>query len=96
MKLVKIQKKIKLFRYIAKMANISFMFSPSCLSFQPCVWNLSSFLRWALGYADFAAHEGREALILKTKDHCNKSTLPLLTFPEGAMTNGKVGLLKYR
>ena len=67
------------------------------LKFQPSVWRLSSFLTWAMGYADFNAQAGRETLVRRSKEHCTRRTSqPLLTFPEGAMTNGKVGLLKFR
>ncbi|XP_077992624.1 lipid droplet-regulating VLDL assembly factor AUP1-like isoform X2 [Glandiceps talaboti] len=61
----------------------------------PSVWDLPGALMWALGYRDMGAKRGREVLIEKAKEHCEDSSLPLLTHPEGATANGKKGLLKF-
>uniref|UniRef100_A0A1I8EU59 CUE domain-containing protein n=1 Tax=Wuchereria bancrofti TaxID=6293 RepID=A0A1I8EU59_WUCBA len=61
----------------------------------PSVWDIPSILRWCLGYKDLGARQGRAELIRRSKIFCEKNTLPLLTFPEGAMTSGSTGLLKF-
>ncbi|KAK6102519.1 putative integral membrane protein [Brugia pahangi] len=61
----------------------------------PSVWDIPSILRWCLGYRDLGARQGRAELIRRSKIFCEKNTLPLLTFPEGAMTSGSTGLLKF-
>lgn len=48
-----------------------------------------------LGYADLGAREGRNVLVSKAREFCKYNSLPLLAFPEGAMTNGQKGLLKF-
>ncbi|KAI0225288.1 hypothetical protein LSAT2_023864 [Lamellibrachia satsuma] len=48
-----------------------------------------------LGYRDMEAKKGRDRLIQNAKKHIQCSQLPLLSFPEGASTNGHVGLLKF-
>uniref|UniRef100_A0A0N5ABZ0 CUE domain-containing protein n=1 Tax=Syphacia muris TaxID=451379 RepID=A0A0N5ABZ0_9BILA len=61
----------------------------------PSVWDIPDILRWLLGYADLGAREGRSVLVRKAREFCECDSLPLLAFPEGAMTNGKKGLLKF-
>ena len=65
-------------------------------SILPCVWDLPPTLIWLLGYTDMGARQGRETLINNAKKHSGESKIPMLVFPEGASTNGKVGLLKFR
>lgn len=48
-----------------------------------------------LGYKDLGALQGRVELIRRSKEFCEKNDLPLLSFPEGAMTSGSTGLLKF-
>ncbi|XP_070540728.1 lipid droplet-regulating VLDL assembly factor AUP1-like isoform X2 [Ptychodera flava] len=64
-------------------------------SIMPSVWDLPWALMWALGYRDMGAKRGREVLIQKAKEHCEENSVPLLTHPEGATTNGKKALLKF-
>ncbi|XP_071827488.1 lipid droplet-regulating VLDL assembly factor AUP1-like isoform X2 [Apostichopus japonicus] len=59
----------------------------------PNVWNFPKFLCWMLGYQDMGASQGRQSLVNNVKQYKDKH--PVLAFPEGAMTNGKVGLLKF-
>jgi len=59
------------------------------------VWDLPSGLMWLLGYKDMGAQQGQETLINNIKKHCRESKMPVLAFPEGSMTNGRVGLLRY-
>ncbi|KAK2190287.1 hypothetical protein NP493_79g03062 [Ridgeia piscesae] len=61
----------------------------------PSVWDLPPTLMWMLGYKDMEAKRGRDRLIQNAKKHIQYSPLPLLSFPEGASTNGRVGLLKF-
>ncbi|EFO20666.1 hypothetical protein LOAG_07822 [Loa loa] len=61
----------------------------------PSVWDIPGILRWCLGYKDLGARQGRAELIRRSKIFCEKNVLPLLTFPEGAMTSGSIGLLKF-
>lgn len=61
----------------------------------PSMWDMPSLLNCILGYNDMGAKHGRETLIVSAKKHCLESRLPLLAFPEGATTNGRVGLLKF-
>jgi len=61
----------------------------------PCVWDLPPALMWLLGYTDLGAKQGRDTLIKNAKARTSASDIPILTFPEGASTNGKVGLLKF-
>lgn len=61
----------------------------------PSVWDLPNILIWLLGYRDMGAKHGRETLIQNASRHCRESSVPLLAFPEGATTNGKIGLLKF-
>lgn len=56
---------------------------------------LSFLLLRCLGYTDLGAREGRAELVRRAKLFCKKSAIPLLTFPEGAMTSGCSGLLKF-
>ncbi|PSN30801.1 Ancient ubiquitous protein 1 [Blattella germanica] len=55
------------------------------------VLDLPAPLSWALGIKDLGLRQGRADI----RNHFEKSTTPVLCFPEGATTNGKVGLLKY-
>ncbi|XP_022086637.1 ancient ubiquitous protein 1-like isoform X2 [Acanthaster planci] len=64
-------------------------------SIVPNVWSLPAFMTWALGYTEMGAREGRRTLLLNLKAHCARNTLPITSLPEGAMTNGKTGLLKF-
>jgi len=64
-------------------------------SILPCVWDLPPALMWLLGYADMGAKQGRDVLINNAKAHVRDSPVPMLVFPEGASTNGQVGLLKF-
>lgn len=61
----------------------------------PSMWDIPSLLSGILGYEDMGAKHGRETLVLNAKKHCQESRLPLLAFPEGATTSGRVGLLKF-
>ncbi|VDM43233.1 unnamed protein product [Toxocara canis] len=61
----------------------------------PSVWNIPNLLRWCLGYADLGARQGRAELVRQARDFCATSAVPVLTFPEGAMTSGRRGLLKF-
>jgi len=61
----------------------------------PSMWDLPATMMWLLGYEDMGAKQGRETLVQNAKRHCRDSPYPLLAFPEGATTNGKVGLLKF-
>ncbi|PIK58580.1 putative ancient ubiquitous protein 1 [Apostichopus japonicus] len=46
-----------------------------------------------VGISDMGASQGRQSLVNNVKQYKEKH--PVLAFPEGAMTNGKVGLLKF-
>lgn len=66
-----------------------------CLS-QPKVHNLPKFLSWAMGYEEMGASQGRQSLVNNVKNYCSQQNRAVLAFPEGAMTNGALGLLKFR
>lgn len=59
------------------------------------MWNLPDLLRWALGYVELGAATGRANLIQRAQEFAAESPVPLLVFPEGALSNGKRGLLKF-
>lgn len=63
----------------------------------PGVWDLPKFLNWTLGFRDFGVKSGRQSLISNVKAYLSSSddVVPILTHPEGATTNGRVGLLKF-
>ena len=63
----------------------------------PGVWDLPKVLNWGLGFHDFGVKQGRDVLIENVKMHLNStdSPIPILCYPEGATTNGRVGLLKF-
>ncbi len=63
----------------------------------PGVWDLPKFLNWGLGFHDFGVKQGRDVLIENVKSHLNlnENPIPILSYPEGATTNGRVGLLKF-
>nr|XP_054766410.1 lipid droplet-regulating VLDL assembly factor AUP1-like [Lytechinus pictus] len=61
----------------------------------PNVWSLPPFLNWALGYTNMGATQGRQVFLDAVRKHCRQDTRPVLAFPEGAMTNGKAGILKF-
>uniref|UniRef100_A0A915Q3B4 CUE domain-containing protein n=1 Tax=Setaria digitata TaxID=48799 RepID=A0A915Q3B4_9BILA len=61
----------------------------------PSVWDIPNILRWCLGYKDLGARQGRAELIRRSRVFCENNVLPLLTFPEGAVTSGCTGLLKF-
>lgn len=61
----------------------------------PSVWDLPELLNWALGYRDLGVRNGRETLLRNVKKHCSESEVPILSYPEGASTSGKKGLLKF-
>jgi len=61
----------------------------------PNVWPIPKLLQLVLGYKDLGANEGRDVLIQNAREYCRTSACPLLVFPEGAMTNGRKGLLKF-
>uniref|UniRef100_A0A1I8AKD0 CUE domain-containing protein n=1 Tax=Steinernema glaseri TaxID=37863 RepID=A0A1I8AKD0_9BILA len=67
---------------------------------EPCLlpssWEIPGFLRWVLGYTDMGAENGRECLVQTIRSKCRDITQPpILAFPEGAVTSGKCGLLKF-
>ncbi|KAK0415872.1 hypothetical protein QR680_012164 [Steinernema hermaphroditum] len=67
---------------------------------EPCLlpssWEIPGFLRWVLGYTDMGAGNGRECLVQTIRRKCRDVTQPpILAFPEGAVTSGKRGLLKF-
>ncbi|KAK5966967.1 CUE domain-containing protein [Trichostrongylus colubriformis] len=47
------------------------------------------------GYVDLGARNGREELVRRARIHVENENLPLLSFPEGAITSGHKGLLKF-
>ncbi|KHJ98255.1 hypothetical protein OESDEN_01760 [Oesophagostomum dentatum] len=47
------------------------------------------------GYVDLGARVGRSELVRRARIHVENEALPLLAFPEGAITNGHTGLLKF-
>lgn len=57
----------------------------------PNVWPIPKLLQLLLGYKNLGADQGRDVLIQTSREYCQSSVYPLLTFPEGAMTNGKKG-----
>ncbi|XP_014669212.1 PREDICTED: ancient ubiquitous protein 1-like [Priapulus caudatus] len=61
----------------------------------PSVWDIPELLNWALGYEDLGVKQGRDVLIKNAKKHCSESNVPILSYPEGASTSGKRGLLKF-
>ncbi|XP_013379693.1 ancient ubiquitous protein 1 [Lingula anatina] len=61
----------------------------------PSVWDLPPLLNWMLGYSNMGVKQGRDILIRNAKKHLLESNLPVLAHPEGASTNGKVGMLKF-
>jgi len=62
----------------------------------PGVWDLPKFLNWSLGFHDFDVVRGRDQLIHNVRKHLVvDDAVPILTHPEGATTNGRVGLLKF-
>lgn len=61
----------------------------------PSVWDLPKVLSWGLGFKDLGVKQGRDVLIQNAQRHCQDSDLPILAHPEGATTNGRVGLLKF-
>jgi len=61
----------------------------------PSVWDIPNLLRWCLGYTDLGARRGRQTLIDQARLFCQRSPMPLLALPEGAMTNGQRGMLKF-
>lgn len=62
----------------------------------PSVWDIPNILRWTFGYADLGARTSREELVRQARAHiAGPQSLPLLAFPEGAMTSGRRALLKF-
>ncbi|KAI1303183.1 Lipid droplet-regulating VLDL assembly factor AUP1 [Halotydeus destructor] len=67
---------------------------------QPCVvpgvWDLPDFLNWGFGFRDFGVKSGRETLVTNVKEYLSTDdSVPILSHPEGATTNGRVGLLRF-
>ncbi|XGW16129.1 hypothetical protein V3C99_001515 [Haemonchus contortus] len=61
----------------------------------PSVWDIPSIIRWCFGYIDLGARDGRDELVRRARQHVDSENLPLLSFPEGAITSGRKGLLKF-
>ncbi|VDP07275.1 unnamed protein product [Heligmosomoides polygyrus] len=61
----------------------------------PSVWDIPSIIRWCFGYVDLGARTGRSELVRQARFHVENRALPLLSFPEGAITNGHTALLKF-
>ncbi|EYC42001.1 hypothetical protein Y032_0547g3267 [Ancylostoma ceylanicum] len=61
----------------------------------PSVWDVPALIRWCFGYVDLGARIGRSELIRRARFHVENEVLPLLAFPEGAITSGRAGLLKF-
>ncbi|ETN69727.1 zinc finger, C2H2 type, partial [Necator americanus] len=61
----------------------------------PSVWDVPALIRWCFGCVDLGARNGRSELIRRARIHVENEALPLLAFPEGAITNGHTGLLKF-
>ncbi|KAK6048608.1 hypothetical protein COOONC_13887 [Cooperia oncophora] len=61
----------------------------------PSVWDIPSIIRWCFGYVDLGARSGRDELVRRARLHVENENLPLLSFPEGAITSGHKGLLKF-
>ncbi|KAJ9598525.1 hypothetical protein L9F63_010796 [Diploptera punctata] len=64
-------------------------------SVTPSAWDLPASLGWVLGMKDLGLRQGKDSLVANIRSHFEKSTAPLLCFPEGTTTSGKVGLLKF-
>ncbi|CEF64370.1 Ancient ubiquitous protein 1 [Strongyloides ratti] len=88
--------------HITAIDHFAIELSQSCTL--PSIWDIPNFLRWTLGYVDLGAKKGREEFVKQVKaylahkhEECNASdtSLPLLSFPEGCITNGNKGLLKF-
>ena len=75
----------------------------------PSVWDIPSILRWYIlhqfmkelmfrcfGYYDLGLKDGRDEFIRQARRHVETEELPILAFPEGSITNGRVALLKFR
>lgn len=66
---------------------------------KPCVfsstWGIPSVVRWWFGYLDLGARIGHAELVSRARVHLENSSLPLLSFPEGAITSGRTGMLKF-
>ncbi|TKR75692.1 hypothetical protein L596_016946 [Steinernema carpocapsae] len=66
----------------------------SCLL--PSSWEIHGFLRWVLGYTEMGAGNGRDCLVQTIRAKLRDvSQPPILAFPEGAVTSGRRGLLKF-
>jgi len=61
----------------------------------PSVWDIPNLLRWLFGYTDLGARQGRNELVRQARQFCQDSTVPLLAFPEGAMTGGRKAMLRF-
>ncbi|XP_071793449.1 lipid droplet-regulating VLDL assembly factor AUP1-like [Asterias amurensis] len=64
-------------------------------SIVPNVWSLPTYVTWAMGYTEMGARDGRTTLLRNLKKHFATSNVPIASLPEGAMTNGQVGMLKF-
>ncbi|KJH49091.1 hypothetical protein DICVIV_04798 [Dictyocaulus viviparus] len=62
----------------------------------PSVWDIPSVIRWCFGYLDFGARDGHAELVRRVSDYLGKNDLPVLSFPEGAITSGRVGILRFK
>ena len=77
--------------------NWYFILRKCVIFLQPDVWNLPHMLVSIFCYTDMDVANGKEALIANVKRHITSHDKPpILVFPEGSSTNGKVGLLKFR
>uniref|UniRef100_A0A0N4ZYH6 Ancient ubiquitous protein 1 n=1 Tax=Parastrongyloides trichosuri TaxID=131310 RepID=A0A0N4ZYH6_PARTI len=88
--------------HVSAIDHFAIELSQSCTL--PSIWDIPNFIRWTLGYVDLGAKKGREEFVKQVKaylsnkpDECNATdtSLPLLSFPEGCITNGNKGLLKF-
>ncbi|GFG33730.1 hypothetical protein Cfor_05475, partial [Coptotermes formosanus] len=66
-----------------------------CGSVTPSMWELPAPFSWALGMKEFGLRQGRSVVVARIRSHFEKSNTPVLCFPEGSTTSGKVGLLKF-
>uniref|UniRef100_A0AC35TLX8 PlsC domain-containing protein n=1 Tax=Rhabditophanes sp. KR3021 TaxID=114890 RepID=A0AC35TLX8_9BILA len=88
--------------HVSAIDHFAIELSQSCTL--PSVWDIPNWIRFVLGYADLGAKKGREEFVKQVRAYlankggeCNAcdTSLPLLAFPEGTITNGKYGLLQF-
>ncbi|XP_066998744.1 lipid droplet-regulating VLDL assembly factor AUP1 [Anabrus simplex] len=79
--------------HVTRCDHIAVHLVTNCVT--PCAWEQPAPIFRVMGIKDLGLPQGQDAVIAGVRNHLEKCSTPVLAMPEGATTNGTVGLLKF-